>query len=131
MADVNRPPNVLMLCILPQESCSFLAFLEVHFAVSKAPKYYNTWIIMREEVLFIHIYTDLTYAYLGKSFCSIKVFPCLVSFSFLFWSLNTVRANPHKIVKHTQAICRLLPTNCFTVFDHFVGLTFKGLTVIR
>ena len=27
---------------------------------------------------------------------------------------------PHKIVKHTQTICRL--------FDHFVGLALKGLT---
>ena len=35
------------------------------------------------------------------------------------------------MVKHTQAICRLLPTNCLNVFDHFVGLAFKGLGVIE
>ena len=31
------------------------------------------------------------------------------------------------MVKHTQAIRRLLPTNCLIVFDHFVGLALKGL----
>ena len=29
--------------------------------------------------------------------------------------------------KHTQAICRFLLTNCLSVFDHFVGLSLKGL----
>ena len=33
-----------------------------------------------------------------------------------------------KMVKHTQTICRLLPTNCLSVFDHFVGLVLQGLT---
>ena len=34
------------------------------------------------------------------------------------------------MVKQTQTIrvnLRLLPTNCLSVFDHFVGLAFKGL----
>ena len=31
------------------------------------------------------------------------------------------------MVKHTQTILRLLPTNCLSVFDHFVGLALKGL----
>ena len=31
------------------------------------------------------------------------------------------------MAKHTQTICRQQPTNCLTVFDHFVGLAFKGL----
>ena len=37
------------------------------------------------------------------------------------------------LVKHTltQTICRLLSTNCLGVFDHFVGLAPKGLTQIR
>ena len=34
------------------------------------------------------------------------------------------------MVKHTQTIRRLLPTDCLSVFDHFVGLPFKGLNVI-
>ena len=31
------------------------------------------------------------------------------------------------MVKHTQKIRRLLPMNCLSVFDHFVGLAVKGL----
>ena len=31
------------------------------------------------------------------------------------------------MVKHTQAIRRVLPTNCLSVFDHFVELALKGL----
>ena len=31
------------------------------------------------------------------------------------------------MVKHIQTIRRLLPTNFFSVFDHFVGLLLKGL----
>ena len=31
------------------------------------------------------------------------------------------------MIKHTQKIRRLLPTNCLSVFDHFVGLVLKGL----
>ena len=32
------------------------------------------------------------------------------------------------MVKHTQTIFWLLPTNCLSVFDHFMGLALKGLT---
>ena len=32
------------------------------------------------------------------------------------------------MVKHTQAIPRQKLTNCLTVFDHFLGLSLKGLT---
>ena len=31
------------------------------------------------------------------------------------------------MVKHHQTICRLLPTNCLSVFGHFVGLALKVL----
>ena len=31
------------------------------------------------------------------------------------------------MVKHFQTIPRLWPTNCLSVFDHFVGLALKGL----
>ena len=31
------------------------------------------------------------------------------------------------MVKHTQTIRRLLPTNCLNVFDHVVGLALKGI----
>ena len=35
------------------------------------------------------------------------------------------------MVKHTQTktIRWLLPTNCLSVFDHFLGLAFKGLKI--
>ena len=32
------------------------------------------------------------------------------------------------MVKHTQAIRRLLPTNCLGVFQHFKELAFTGLS---
>ena len=32
------------------------------------------------------------------------------------------------MVKHTQTICRQLPKNCLSVFDHFVELMLKGLS---
>ena len=35
----------------------------------------------------------------------------------------------HNMVKQTKAIRRLLPTNFLSVFDHFVGLALKGLTL--
>ena len=31
------------------------------------------------------------------------------------------------MVKHTQTIHRLLPTNCLSLFDHLMGLVPKGL----
>ena len=34
------------------------------------------------------------------------------------------------MVKHTQIIRRVLLTNCFSVFDHFVGLALKGLSSV-
>ena len=34
------------------------------------------------------------------------------------------------MVKHTQTIRQQQPTNCLSVFDHFVRLAHKGLIVI-
>ena len=34
------------------------------------------------------------------------------------------------MVKHTQTIRRLLPTNCLSVFNHFVELTLKRLKFV-
>ena len=44
-------------------------------------------------------------------------------------TLLTLKRQPHKMVKHTQTIHRLLPKNCLSVFDHFVGLVLKGLII--
>ena len=38
------------------------------------------------------------------------------------------KGQPHKIVKHTETIRRLLPRNCLSVFDHFVVLALKGFS---
>ena len=40
----------------------------------------------------------------------------------------TFKHQPHKIVKHTHTIRRQEPTNCLSVFDHFVGLALEVLT---
>ena len=37
------------------------------------------------------------------------------------------KRQPHKMVKHTQTIRRLLPKKCLSVFDRFMGLALKGL----
>ena len=44
--------------------------------------------------------------------------------------INPLSANPAKLQKHTQTIRRQKPTNCLSVFDHFVGLALKGLMLI-
>ena len=31
------------------------------------------------------------------------------------------------MAKHTQTFCQLLPTNCLSVFNHFMGLALEGL----
>ena len=41
------------------------------------------------------------------------------------------KCQPHKMVKYTQTIRRLLPTNCLSVFDHFVELALKELRELR
>ena len=45
--------------------------------------------------------------------------------------LTVVMRQPHKMVKHTQTIGRLSQTNCFSVFDYFVGLALKGLMSLK
>ena len=37
------------------------------------------------------------------------------------------KRQPHKMVKHIQTIRWQQPTNCLSVFEHFVRLTLKGL----
>ena len=43
------------------------------------------------------------------------------------FSHKSFKRQPHKMVKHTQTIRRLLPSNCLSVFDYFLGLALKGL----
>ena len=44
------------------------------------------------------------------------------------FKFNLLSAN-YKTMKHTQTIRRLLLTNCLSVFDYFVGLALKGLSI--
>ena len=48
-------------------------------------------------------------------------------FSELF---NPLSANPTKWSNTLKQFVGTLPTNCLTVFDHFVGLVLKGLRII-
>ena len=41
--------------------------------------------------------------------------------------ISPFKRQPYKIVQKTQAIRRLLSTNCLSVFNHFMGFTLKGL----
>ena len=43
-------------------------------------------------------------------------------------ALSPLNANPTKW-SNTQTIRQLLSTNCLSVFDHFIGLALKGLTI--
>ena len=43
-------------------------------------------------------------------------------------SSQRFKHQPHKMVKHTQKICRLFSTNCLIVFDHFVRLALNKFT---
>ena len=74
------------------------------------------------------------------AFQAIKLTICKIpKFHLISWCGNFVetwkfcvkysifKRQPHKMVKHTQTICRLLTTNCLSVFDHSVGLALKGL----
>ena len=50
---------------------------------------------------------------------------------FYFYTINPLSLNVTKMVKHTRTIHRLLPTNCLSVFDHFVDLALKGLSLYQ
>ena len=38
-----------------------------------------------------------------------------------------MKRQAHKMVKHTQTTRRLFPTNCLSVFEHFVEVALEGL----
>ena len=42
-------------------------------------------------------------------------------------TLKPLKRQPHKMVKHLQTIRQQNPTNCLSVYEHFVGLALKGL----
>ena len=48
----------------------------------------------------------------------------------LFLQINPLSANPTKWPNTLKQFVGKLPTNCLSVFDHFVELALKGLKVI-
>ena len=46
-------------------------------------------------------------------------------------AVNPLRANPTKWSNTLKQFVGILPTNCLSLFDYFVGLALKGLTAAR
>ena len=46
---------------------------------------------------------------------------------FFFFFINLLSANPTKWSNTLKQFVGKLPTNCLSVFDHFVGLALEGL----
>ena len=51
----------------------------------------------------------------------------LIFFVFIYTFFNPLSANFKKWSNTLKQFVGKLPRNCFSVFDHFVGLTLKGL----
>ena len=49
-------------------------------------------------------------------------------FAAIVWCLNLLSANPTKCSNTLKQFIGNLPTNCLSVFDHFVGLALQGLS---
>ena len=49
---------------------------------------------------------------------------------YLFREILILKRQPHKMVKLKQFV-NILPTNCLSVFDHFVGLALKELIRVQ
>ena len=45
------------------------------------------------------------------------------------FAFNPLNANPTKWLNTIKQFVVNLPANCLSVFDHFVGLAFKGLKI--
>ena len=66
----------------------------------------------------IYIFVFILYNMAGKVFTAMK---CVI--------LNPLSANLTKWSNTLKQFVDKLPANCFSVFDHFVGLALKGLKV--
>ena len=78
-----------------------------------------TWSVSINSFKFAHYYTRNLPMVIPKVFCRIG--------NGYKWVYKPFKRQPHKMVKHTQTICRLLPTNCLSLFGHFMGLALKWL----
>ena len=54
---------------------------------------------------------------------------CQILFYFVKEQFNPLSANPTKWSNTLKQFVGNLPTNCLSVFDHFVGLALKGLNM--
>ena len=81
-------------------------------------------------------FQDLT-LFLGKMHLLCKKTRCFIHYPLFFATLSLIislqhikplSANPTKWSNTLKQFSCNLPTNCLSVFDHFVGLTFKGLS---
>ena len=64
----------------------------------------------------------------GNTVSTLDTHVCLYWNNFLFcYFFNPLSANPTKWSNTLKQFLGSLPTNCFSVFDHFVGLALKGL----
>ena len=68
----------------------------------------------------------VTSLFLGCQICSER-FVVQRCITWPFWCINPFSANFTKWSNTLKQFFGNLPTNCWSVFDHFVGLTLKGL----
>ena len=105
MVDINQFISfvVELFCDNPFQP-NVVFHVETNHLIFSANQMAGSYIESNTEVKRINIY---------KGICSKKEF------------VNPLSANPLKW-SHTQTICRPLPTNCFSEFDHFMGLALIG-----
>ena len=48
----------------------------------------------------------------------------------MIYVINPLSANPTKLSNTLKLFVGKLPTNCLSVFDHFVGLVLNGLYIV-
>ena len=77
----------------------------------------KTWLMLYFP-LWCHIF--------WQNWCSLKTFMVFIHSDVY----QPFKCQIDKMVKHTQTIRRQQPTNCLSMFDHFVGLAVKGLKML-
>ena len=80
-------------------------------------KYYNEWLWY------------LKTQFKKVSPCQFWKLICIDGIIIVMLDRSPLSSNPTKMVKHTQTIRRLLPTNSLSVFNHFVGLALKWIAL--
>ena len=110
---------------------------------SRSPIWYCTSVTDLQECLFLKNVVLNVYIFDWSSIRELEgskkclsrqsVYICLLLFMFSYHEILNMKlpqpskGQPRKMVKPTQTISRQKPTNCLSVFDHFVGLALKTL----